>query len=215
MANDIVELKVEGMTCNNCAASLNKFLERKGLEEVYVNFQTKEVRYRETASGIDREKVRQGIHKLGFSVVDEDSDTKGPWWTLERKLLISAIFTFPLLMYHFFMMAGVELAIMENYWFQMALCLPPFVIGFLHFGRSALSSLKGGVPNMDVLIFVGSTAAFVYSLVGTLLWEANYIFYETSATIVTLVLVGNWLEKRAVEQTTTAIGELTKLQVET
>ncbi len=215
MANDIVELKVEGMTCNNCAASLNKFLERKGLEEVYVNFQTKEVRYRETASGIDREKVRQGIHKLGFSVVDEDSDAKGPWWTLERKLLISAIFTFPLLMYHFFMMAGVELAIMENYWFQMALCLPPFVIGFLHFGRSALASLKGGVPNMDVLIFVGSTAAFIYSLVGTLLWEANYIFYETSATIVTLVLVGNWLEKRAVEQTTTAIGELTKLQVET
>lgn len=214
MPNDIVELKVEGMTCNNCAASLNKFLERKGLEDVYVNFQTKEVRYRETQDGIGREKVRQGIHKLGFSVVDEGSDQPGSWWTLERKLLVSSIFTLPLLLYHFFMMAGVKIAPMENYWFQMALCLPPFVIGFLHFGRSALSSLKGGVPNMDVLIFVGSTAAFVYSLVGTLLWEANYIFYETSATIITLVLVGNWLEKRAVEQTTTAIGELSRLQVE-
>ena len=215
MANDIVELKVEGMTCNNCAASLNKFLERKGLKEVYVNFQTKEVRYRETAEGIDREKVRQGIHKLGFSVVDEESGASASWWTLERKLMVSATFALPLLLYHFFMMAGIEIAIMENYWFQMVLCLPPFLIGVLHFGRSGLSSLQGGVPNMDVLIFVGSTAAFVYSLVGTLLWEANYIFYETSATIITLVLMGNWLEKRAVEQTTTAIGELSKLQVET
>ncbi|MBV6653275.1 MAG: cadmium-translocating P-type ATPase, partial [Mameliella sp.] len=215
MANDIVELKVEGMTCNNCAASLNKFLERKGLKEVYVNFQTKEVRYRETAEGIDREKVRQGIHKLGFSVVDEESGASASWWTLERKLMVSATFALPLLLYHFFMMTGIEIAIMENYWFQMLLCLPPFLIGVLHFGRSGLSSLQGGVPNMDVLIFVGSTAAFVYSLVGTLLWEANYIFYETSATIITLVLMGNWLEKRAVEQTTTAIGELSKLQVET
>ena len=52
MANDIVELKVEGMTCNNCAASLNRFLERKGVEDVYVNFQTKEVRYRQGQSPI-------------------------------------------------------------------------------------------------------------------------------------------------------------------
>ena len=55
MANDIVELKVEGMTCNNCAASLNRFLERKGVEDVYVNFQTKEVRYRKGRSPIGLE----------------------------------------------------------------------------------------------------------------------------------------------------------------
>lgn len=67
---------------------------------------------------------------------------------------------------------------------------------------------------MDVLIFVGSTAAFVYSVIGTFLQEHNYVLYETSATIITLVLLGNWFEKRAVQQTTTAIGELTKLQVE-
>jgi Cu+-exporting ATPase len=214
MAEKITELKVDGMTCNNCAASLNRYLERKGLEDVYVNFQTKEVRYHQGKATISEEEVKKGIHKLGFSVVEEgQKDTK--WWTLERKLLVSAIFTLPLLLHHLLMMAGVHIPLMDNYWVQLALCLPPYVIGFLHFGRSALSSLKGGVPNMDVLIFVGSTAAFIYSLVGTLMWEANYIFYETSATIITLVLVGNWLEKRAVDQTTTAIGELTKLQVET
>lgn len=213
MANDIIELKVDGMTCNNCAASLNRFLERKGVEDVYVNFQTKEVRYRQGGSGISLEEVKKGIHKLGYSVVEEDQKAAKAWWTLERKLLVSAVFTMPLLLHHLLMMGGVHLPLLDNFWWQMAICLPPFAIGFTHFGRSALSSLKGGIPNMDVLIFVGGTAAFIYSFIGTLMWEANYIFYETSATIFTLVLLGNWLEKRAVEQTTSAIGELAELQV--
>jgi len=208
---NIVELKVDGMTCNNCAASLNRFLERKGLEEVYVNFQTKEVRYNQAGSAVSLEEVKKGIHKLGYSVV-EDDDQK-PWWTLERKLLVSAIFTAPLLLHHLFMMVGITLfPFLENSWLQMILCLPVYTIGFLHFGRSALSSLKGGVPNMDVLIFVGSTAAFAYSLTGSILGNPDYIFYETAATIITLVLVGNWLEKRSVDQTTTAIEDLSKLE---
>ncbi|MEM6380476.1 MAG: cation-translocating P-type ATPase, partial [Bacteroidota bacterium] len=71
---------------------------------------------------------------------------------------------------------------------------------------------KTGVPNMDVLIFIGATAAFLYSIIGTVQNVEQYIFYETTATIITLVLVGNWLEHRAVEQTTTAIGALSALQ---
>jgi Cu+-exporting ATPase len=51
---------------------------------------------------------------------------------------------------------------------QLLLCLPVFMVGCLHFGKSAWSSVKGGVPNMDVLIFIGSTSAFIYSLTGTL-----------------------------------------------
>lgn len=214
MPEKTIELKVEGMTCNNCATSLNRFLERKGLEGVYVNFQTKEVRYQQGQADIGLEEIKSGIHKLGFTVVDETGTQPKAWWTLERKLLISALFTFPLLMHHLLMMAGVHLPAFDNYWIQFAVCLPPFLIGFWHFGRSAISSLRGGVPNMDVLIFIGSTAAFGYSLVGTLLWESAYIFYETSATIITLVLLGNWMEHRAVAQTTSAIGELTQLQVE-
>lgn len=66
---------------------------------------------------------------------------------------------------------------------------------------------------MDVLIFLGSSAAFFYSLTGAILQEPNYIFFETAATIITLVLVGNLLEKRAVRQTTSAIDELSKLKV--
>jgi len=214
MADQKVELKVDGMDCANCAASITRFLQRKGLQDVYVNFSTKEVRFRTGSAEISTEEVKSGIHKLGYRVIDEKDDRE-PWWTLERKLLVSAVLTLPLLLHHLLMLFGLSLPYLDNPWVQFGICLPVFTIGFLHFGRSGLSSLRGGVPNMDVLIFVGSTAAFIYSLIGTLLAEANYIFYETSATIITLVLVGNWLEKRAVDQTTSAIGELSKLQVET
>lgn len=213
MSNEIIKLKVDGMDCSNCATSISRFLERKGLEEVYVNFQTKEVRFKQDDEKISLEKITAGIHKLGYVVLEDG--TKKSWWSLNRKLLFSALFTVPLLLQHLLMMAGIHLHWMENPWVQFSFCLPVFVIGVAHFGVSGWKSLRGGVPNMDVLIIIGSSAAFVYSLVGTLTGQADYIFYETAATIITLVLVGNWLEKRAVEQTTTSIGELTKLQVET
>ncbi|MDZ4705964.1 MAG: cation-translocating P-type ATPase [Saprospiraceae bacterium] len=209
-SGEIIELTVEGMDCNNCATSISRFLERKGLEDVFVNFQTKEVRFRQDEGKISMEGVKSGIHKLGYTVVE--SDTKEAWWTLERKLLISAIFTLPLLLGHLLMSFGVHFSLMHNFVAQLLLCLPVFVIGVAHFGKSAWLSLRTGVPNMDVLIFMGSTAAFIYSLIGTLANEAQYIFYETAASIITLVLIGNWLEKRAVAQTTTSISELSRLQ---
>ncbi len=213
MSDKVIEIKVDGMTCANCATSLSRFLNKKGLENVYVNFSTKEVRFVQHESTIPIEEIKAGIKKLGYQVVEDDKP--GVWWTLERKLLISSIFTLPLLLQHFLMMANVELLVfLNNTWVQFGLCLPVFLIGTMHFGKSALNSIKGGVPNMDVLIFVGSTAAFVYSLIGSLQHEHDYIFYETAAMIITLVLLGNLMEKRAVEQTTTSINELSKLKVE-
>lgn len=200
------------MDCSNCAQSITRYLERKGLEDVFVNFQTKEVRFSPNETKISLEQVKAGIAKLGYSVVEAES--KPPYWTLEKKLLFSAFFTLPLLVYHLFAMAGLQWSFLENDWNQLLICLPVYVIGFWHFGVSAFKSLRSGVPNMDVLIFTGSTAAFVYSLIGTFIGNSDYIFYETSATIITLVLLGNWLEKRAVQQTTSAIGELSQLQVE-
>ncbi|MCB0568061.1 MAG: heavy-metal-associated domain-containing protein, partial [Phaeodactylibacter sp.] len=119
MAEDIIELKVEGMTCNNCATSLNRFLERKGVEDVYVNFQTKEVRYRQGNATISLEEVKKGIDKLGYSVVEEGGKGGQAWWTLERKLLISAAFSVPLLLHHLLMMGGVHLPLLNNFWWQL------------------------------------------------------------------------------------------------
>lgn len=213
MANQHIELQVEGMDCNNCAMGITRFLERKGLQEVYVNFQTKEVRFRPDEAVLTLEQVKAGIQKLGYTVVEPEQPQA--WWTLERKLLISAVLTAPLLLGHILMSLGLHIGLMHNHWLQFAIALPVFLIGVFHFGKSAWNGLvRTGVANMDVLIFTGSTAAFIYSLIGTLLKEPNYIFYETAATIITLVLLGNWFEHRAVKQTTTAIGELTQLQVE-
>ena len=124
MTNNLIELKVDGMDCNSCAASITKFLERKGMEEVYVNYATKEVRFRIGQKSQPMEKIKAGIHKMGYRVLDEQ--TGEPWWTFERKLFISAIFTLPLLLYHFLMMAGLHIPLMENGWVQLALCLPVF-----------------------------------------------------------------------------------------
>lgn len=212
MGKQTISLKVDGMDCNNCAMSISRYLERKGLEDVFVSFQTKEVRYSANDEKLTQDQVKAGISKLGFQVVEPEVKTKQ--WTLRQKLAISALFTLPLFLGHFFMMAGIHAEWLENPWVQLVLCLPVFAIGVWHFGRSALSSLRGGVPNMDVLIFMGSTAAFIYSLVGLYLNNPNYYFFETTATIITLVLLGNYLEHRAVEQTTTAIGDLASLQVE-
>ena len=205
------------MDCNNCAQSIHRYLERKGLKEVMVNFQTREVRYQRDDAVLQEEEVRAGIAKLGFTVVEEDRQTALPWWSVSarQRLVFCAAFTLPLLLGHLVMMVGFHLPWLANGWTQFALALPVYLIGGLHFGRSAAAGLRQRMLNMDVLIFLGATAAFVYSIVGLALKEPNYYFFETAATIITLVLVGNWLEARAVERTTTAIGALTALREET
>ncbi|MEZ4960613.1 MAG: cation-translocating P-type ATPase [Saprospiraceae bacterium] len=207
--SNTIELKVDGMDCASCAANITTFLERKGLKDVHVNFSTGEVRFAQHGNEVPMVDIKSGIQKLGYRVIGDD---KEPFWTLDKKLIFSAIFTLPLLLSHFFMMAGIPF--LENPWLQFAICLPVYAIGFFHFGKTSLGAIRNGTTHMDVLIFIGSTAAFVYSIIGAVLKEPNYIFFETSAMIITLVLLGNWLEKRAVKQTTSAIGDLTKLQVE-
>ena len=205
------------MDCNNCAMAIQRFLERKGLQDVMVNFQTREVRYRTVAGAADRAEIRSGIERLGYTVVGGDSGPDTPTrrfqLSAKQRLLICALLTAPLLLNHFLMVAGITTPL-DRGWVQFGLSLPVYLIGGLHFGRSALSGLRERMLNMDVLIFLGATAAFVYSLVGLYWQDPNYYFFETAATIITLVLVGNWLEGRAVQRTTTAITALTQLREE-
>jgi Cu+-exporting ATPase len=103
---------------------------------------------------------------------------------------------------------------------QLLLSIPVYGVGLWFFGKSAFASLKGGVPNMDVLIFMGASAALFYSIYGTFFYAdahdaEQYLFYETGATIITFVLLGNLIEKKAVKKTTNAIAALNALQVKT
>ncbi|KKX49825.1 hypothetical protein L950_0213680 [Sphingobacterium sp. IITKGP-BTPF85] len=85
----------------------------------------------------------------------------------------------------------VQHPLLHDPYIQLGLCAPVFLLGFFHFGKSAFYSLKNGMPNMDVLIFIGATAAFTYSLIGTLNHLGpDYMFYETCATIITARSIG-------------------------
>lgn len=208
------QLIVEGMTCSNCAMGVTKRLEKRGLKNVDVNFSTGEVRYA-ADTDIEDEVVVSDIRSLGYRVVDEN-EMMGTqrFWTIERKFYISLFFSIPLFSHMF-----ISWHVLHNPFVQLALCIPVFVLGFIHFGKSGLGSLRSGVPNMDVLIFIGSTAAFCYSLFGVYMhWgtanASNYLFFETTATIITLVFLGNLIEHRSVKQTTSAIRELSALQVD-
>ncbi len=210
-----VKLDIEGMTCVNCALGLSKYLEKRGASDVNVSFADASATFQ-----IEQEtqlpELVEGIHKLGFKVLDEEDETnnvnapKTFELGLLGKVIFCALFTLPLLLAMF-----LPYPILKNPLFQLLISLPVMIVGWWHFGRSAWASLKTGVPNMDVLIFIGSTAAFLYSLIGfTLSLGPNYLFFETAATIITLVLLGNYIEYRSVKQTTSAIRELTALQPE-
>jgi len=208
MAEQLVELNVTGMHCNNCAISIHKLLEKKGLKDILVDFAGEEVKF-SGGEPSDLPGIIKDIEGLGYKVVDDPAIQVVPFYEkVENRFLFCAILTVPLLLpmvlpWHF----------LDNPILQLLLCLPVFIVGCVHFGKSAINSIKGGVPNMDVLIFVGSTAAFVYSLIGTIEnMGMRYQFYETCAAIITLVLLGNVLEKRSVTQTTSALKDLVKIQ---
>jgi Cu+-exporting ATPase len=212
-SSQIVALKVDGMSCVNCALGIKKALEKQGFTQVSTDFATGDVRFETDAEGKIDAAVKT-ISGLGFSVAsqgDQDGEASHPekgWSAIEKKFWFTALFTLPLLL-----SMVIPIDFLHHDLFQLALTLPVFVVGAWHFGRSAYNSLRAGVSNMDVLIFMGSTAAFVYSLVGTIYRMGHdYMFYETSASIISLVLLGNMMEHRSVKKTTSAIDELSRLQ---
>ena len=99
-----------------------------------------------------------------------------------------------------------------NPWVQLVLCIPVFVVGMWFFGRSAWKSLLTGIPNMNVLVAVGAMAAFGYSLMGVVLQDSNYLFFETAASTLTLVFLGNYLEETSIGSTQKALKSLIKSQ---
>lgn len=208
-----IELKVEGMSCTNCALGIKKSLEKEGFSNVSADFTTDSVRFELPDESRLALAVKR-IEGLGYSVIfpkEDEREEKQGLSSIEKKFWFSLVFTVPLILAMF-----VPVPLLHNDLFQLALTLPVFAVGFWHFGRSAFNSLRSGVTNMDVLIFLGSTAAFVYSLVGTINGLGHdYMFYETSASIITIVLLGNMLEHRSVKKTTSAVDDLVRLQKNT
>ncbi|MFT3845385.1 MAG: cation-translocating P-type ATPase [Lacibacter sp.] len=213
---ETVNWKVEGMTCTNCALTVNKYLQKEGMQNVKVNPVTGEVMFDVVEQNGNMDKLEKGIAQLGYHVAEKNGVVlkvvdKKPMNKYLRYLLICAPFTLVLMLHMFD--KWIHLHWLMNPWLQLGLCLPVFAIGMYHFGRSAVKSIMNGMPNMNVLVAVGAVAAFVYSLYGTLTGQAQqYMFYETAAGIITLVFLGNYLEDSSVEQTQRALNSLAKSQ---
>ncbi len=209
-----ISLDVKGMDCANCALGITKTLQKKGFKDVNVNFATGEARF-ELGSNLKLKNAIDSIESLGYTVADAKSDISGEHFSKVEKLFyFSLIFTIPLFFSH--MLFGHDFFLNQPI-VQLLLCTPVFLIGFFQFGKSALGSVRAGVPNMDVLIFIGSASAYIYSIIGLISYATheahNYMFFETAATIISLVLLGNVIEHKSVRQTTTALKDLTNIQV--
>ena len=204
------QYKVEGINCVNCVNGIKSHLAKKNIHKVHVDI----------AKGIatvynedyEAEEIEQFIKDLGYHAQHFEHDVKKSY-KLEYSLLLSALLSLPLLGHMFVS----ETHLLQNPWLQICLSTPVLLIGYRYFAIGALNSIRNLKPNMNVLILMGATAAYGYSLAG---WILNYnspqvhhfMFFETAATIITLVLLGNYFEKRSITQTTTALDSLQQLQ---
>ncbi len=162
-----VNWKVEGMSCTNCALTVHKYLEKKGAQNVKVNFMGGDVSFEKTAT-LNVADLQKGVDSLGYKVKNEKAANKAnnrfAFMNQLQRFLFCLVFTLPLMLH----MLGLHIGILMNPYVQLALTIPVYVVGMSFFGKSAIKSLTKGIPNMNVLITLGATAAFVYSLYGTL-----------------------------------------------
>lgn len=208
-----VEWKVEGMTCSNCALSVTKLLQKEGMENVKVNPINGEVSF--SNPGKEKELLIKGISSLGYKVANEHQHSHEESSKFFKSIKSRFFFCLPftlILMLHM-LHPWISFHWLMNPWLQLLLCLPVFIVGMDYFGRSAIKSLRGGVPNMNVLIALGAVAAFVYSLSGAILNLGNdYLFFETTASIITIVFLGNYVEDLSIQSTQRAVNSLAKSQ---
>ncbi|HWB28425.1 MAG TPA: cation-translocating P-type ATPase [Chitinophagaceae bacterium] len=210
---ETVNWKVKGMSCTNCALTIHKYLEGKGLDDVKVNFIGGDVSFN-NKGGISNADIEKGIDKLGYHVVHNSHQhgikSKARFLANHlQRFLFCLVFTLPLLLH----MVGLHIEWLMSPYVQLALTIPVFVTGMIFFGPSAVRSLLKGVPNMNVLIVLGALASFGYSLYGTITGNAaQFMFYETTATIITIIFLGNWIEDKAVETTQASLRKLAVTQ---
>ena len=222
MANKKVDIDIKGMTCASCSSRVEKALNRKeGVNNATVNLLSNRATVEFDDEKINEVSIIKAIEKTGYKAELEierdigrdknlrDKEIK----SLKTSFIISLVLSIPLFSSMFFHMAGVH-TILSNGWFQLLLATPvQFIIG-ARFYKGAYNSLRGGGANMDVLIATGTSAAYFYS-VYNLLIGVNEYYFESSAVIITLILLGKLFEAIAKGKTSEAIKKLMGLQPKT
>ncbi|MBI3605744.1 MAG: copper-translocating P-type ATPase, partial [Nitrospirae bacterium] len=213
-----VELALEGMSCASCASRIEKALNKIEGVAAAVNFGAEKAYIRFKAGTVPIETLIGAVKKAGYEAREisksgfpEEKARHQEAYQRELKLFwISAAFTLPLVGQMIGALLG--LPIMLPLWFQMALATPvQFWIGW-KFYKGSYHALRGGGANMEVLIALGTSMAYFFSAMVTLFKLNQHVYFEASATIMTLILMGKVLEARAKGKTSSAIEQLLNLQ---
>ncbi|MEF3306038.1 heavy metal translocating P-type ATPase [Paenibacillus sp. GYB003] len=233
-AKQVANFKLEGMTCAACANRIEKGLSKlPGVTSASVNFAMETARVEYAPGEVSIADMQNKVKQLGYkAVTEQERERAGDVREQEasrqkRKLLVSAILSLPLLwsmVAHFSFTSWIYIPeLFMNPWFQLILATPvQFYVG-RQFYVGAYKALRNGSANMDVLVSLGTSAAYFYSLYLTIEWFAAggsvhhgpSLYYETSAVLITLVVMGKLFESLAKGRTSEAIKSLMGLQAKT
>jgi len=230
-------LKLEGMSCAGCANAIQKAISGvSGVEECDVNFAAEQATVKFNPQQTNVNVIQQAVEDAGYGaslysqeemmtgrgdaeIVAREAESKD----LIRKMIVGSVISIILIVGSLPMMTGLEIAIipswLHNPWFQFILTTPvQFWCGY-QFYRNAWKAFRHRAATMDTLIVLGTSAAYFYSLFATLFDDfliqqglTPQVYYESAAVIITLILVGRFMENRARGETSTAIRKLIGLQ---
>ncbi len=239
VATGEADLIIKRLADDNDARRLEKALSSlEGVLEAQVSFTTEKARVKYVPTIVTQAELRRAVASAGFEAVElggeaEDAEARAREQEINeqrRLLVIGLIFTVPLFLFamarDFNLLPAMfyEMGAMEGMtarpapwtnWLMLALAAPvQFYVGWQYY-VGAFKALRNRSANMDVLIAMGSSAAFFYSLPITFGWLAGHVYYETAAVIITLIKLGKYLEARAKGRTSEAIKKLVGLRAKT
>ncbi len=220
---EIIQLQVQGMTCASCVAHVEKGIKKNdGIDMASVNLATERATVSFDPGQTDIGSIIRSIEDAGYSASVPDEvgehaeaeERKRHLKSLKRQTILSAALSFPLLVAMFAGLFKIEaLMFLHNPLLQLLFAAPvQFYIG-ARFYRGAWKSLLSLNPGMDMLVALGTSSAFFYSIYnGFIAAESTGLYFEASAIIITLVLLGKYFETRAKGRTSEAIQKLMGLQ---
>jgi P-type Cu+ transporter len=220
---EIIQLDIQGMTCASCVAHVEKGIrKREGIDMASVNLATDRATVSYDPDRVSPDEIIRSVKDAGYGASlpgdEEQSGDGGKQGRLRNRLVLAVFLSSPLLLAMFAGIFKIEsLMFLHNPLLQLILATPvQFFIG-ARFYRAGWKSLRAGSPGMDVLVALGTSAAYFYSIFNgffalPLGFEPQGLFFEASSLIITLVLLGKFFESRAKGKTSEAIKKLMGLQ---
>jgi Cu+-exporting ATPase len=232
----VLELPLLGMTCANCAANIERALNKvDGVLSATVNYASEKASISYATGAVSRAEMVAAVRRAGYDVVEsandddlEDAEAAAREAEIQHqktRLLVGVIFSLPLFLFSMSRDLGLvghwAHATWVNWLFLLLASPVQFYVGWDYY-VGAYKSLRNGSANMDVLVAMGSSVAYLYSvavLLAQTFWNStalgDHVYFETSAVIITLIVLGKLLEARAKGRTSEAIKQLMGLQAKT